>query len=291
VSPYLFKPFKHNRIVAALALQVLKLQTLGLEKVVFTATTGRSGTLTLAKLFSAIPECAAVHEGHPVMNGPVLRAASYGDTALVDRVYRRVKSVNILRAAAGHRYYVEANHLFIKTFIQNAFQDFGGRMAVIHLVRPAAEVAASIYHLDDYPGTERGNYWWLDHRAPSNLIPIAEFLDSGTAFSHPFYKALWYWHEVEARISAWRAKMPMLKFVRFETRWFNELDKVCTLLDELGIRYEKSPLAAIVGSREHTKEHQKVGAPLPAEQTGEMAFKFAQLLERLELPRRAVLGA
>ena len=40
-----------------------------LEKLIFTATTGRSGTLSLAKLFAKVPGCRSVHEGHPVMNG------------------------------------------------------------------------------------------------------------------------------------------------------------------------------------------------------------------------------
>jgi hypothetical protein len=290
MAPYAFSPFKHNRVVAALALRILELRTRGLEKLIFTATTGRSGTLTLARLFSAVPDCIAVHEGHPIMHGPVLRAASFGDTALVNRVYRQIKSVNILRAAAGHRYYLEANHLFIKTFIQNAVQDFGERMVVIHLVRPAVEVATSIYCLNDCPGTERGNYWWLDYRAPNNLLPMADILESTGAFSHPFYKALWYWHEVEARIAAWRARMPTLKFVRFETHWFNDLNKVSALLDELGIRYASPPIKAVIGAREHIKEHQKLLVPLPAELAREMASRFEELLGRLDLPRPLALG-
>lgn len=286
MSPFEFKAFKHNRLVAALVLQAYKLRSRGLEKLVFTATTGRTGTMTLAKLFAAIPDCAAVHEGHPVMNGPVLRAASYGDRSLVDRVYHRIKSVNIRRAAVTHRYYLEANHLFIKTFIENAIEDFGERMAVVHLVRPAVEVANSIYSLHNYPGTESGNYWWLDHRAPTNFIPLAHVLDSDAAFSHPFYKALWYWHEVEARISAWRAKVPEVKFIRFETRWLNDLQKVVGLLDEIGIRYEMRALEAKIGIKEHTKRHEKVSAALPAEQACEMACRFEELLQEMNLPRR-----
>jgi hypothetical protein len=291
MAPYPFKPFKHNPVVAALASRILKLRTRGLEKLIFTATTGRSGTLTLAKVFSAVVGCIAVHEAHPVMHGPVLKAASYGDRALVDRVYRQVKSLNILRAAAGHRYYLESNHQFIKTFIQNAHEDFGERLAVIHLIRPAIEVATSIYCLGDYPGTERGNYWWLEYQAPANLIPMAHILDSSGEFSHPFYKALWYWHEVEARISQWRARLPMLKFVRFETDWFNDAKKVFKLLDELDIRYERPPIEAQIGNRAHTKEHQKIGVALPAGQAREMASRFAELLGRLDLPRRSMPGA
>jgi hypothetical protein len=43
--------------------------------------------------------------------------------ALLDRVYAQIKSINILRASIGYRYYVEANHLFIKTFVLQAVSD------------------------------------------------------------------------------------------------------------------------------------------------------------------------
>jgi hypothetical protein len=212
-TPYRFKPLKHNRVVAGMALRMLRMRTRGLQKLIFTATTGRSGTLTLTRLFAAVPGCRADHEAHPVMNGSVLRAATYGDTTLADRVYDRVKAVNIRRAAVGYRYYFEASHLFIKTFADNAVADFGERVAVVHLVRPAVEVASSIYHLGNYPGTEAGNYWWLDFKAPTNLLAMAHILESDPEFSHPFYKALWYWYEIEARTAAWRTRMPAVKVI------------------------------------------------------------------------------
>jgi len=283
MQPYEFKPLKHNRVIAGLALQMLKLRTRRLEKVIFTATTGRSGTLTLSKLFAAVPGCMAVHEGHPIMNGPILRAASFGDTALVDRVYRLIKAVNIRRAAVGHRYYIEANHLFIKTFIRNAIEDFGDRLTIVHLVRPAVEVATSIYCLQDYPGTARGDYWWMDYRAPSNLISIADLLATDPEFSHPFYKALWYWHEIEARILRWRARMPAVKVVRFETQWLNDFQRVSQLLDALGMHYDKAAIKAMVGSKEHMKEDQKVATGLAPGIAEEMAARFRALLDRIGL--------
>jgi hypothetical protein len=287
MSTYVFKPIKHNWLVAALAKQALQLRTRQLQKVIFTATTGRSGTLSLAKIFSSIPECFATHEAHPVMNGPVLEAASYDNAALVDRVYGRIKSINIRRASLGHRYYMEANHLFIKTFIQQAIQDFGDRLTIIHLVRPPVEVATSIYRLQEYPGTEIGNRWWLDFRAPSNLIRMAEILDSRTEFSHPFYRALWYWYEVEQRISAWRARIPGLRIARFETDWLNDIQRIFALLDGLDMVYDKQRVAALVGIREHDKEQMKKSPALPPAQAQEMASRFRDLLMQrgFELPR------
>jgi hypothetical protein len=286
MSAYDFNPLKHNDLVAALAKPALRLRTRELEKVIFTATTGRSGTLTLAKLFSTVPACVALHEAPPIMNGPVLQAANFGNTALLERVYRQIKSINILRASIGYRYYMEANHLFVKTFIQHAVRDFGDRIAVIHLVRDPIEVATSIFRLEDYPGTERGNYWWLDYRAPSNLIQISDALDSDREFSHPFYRALWYWHEVEARIASMRAQMPLLKVCRFETNWLNNISRVYGLFDELGIEYDKLLLAARVGIREHDKEEEKTGPALARDRAQSMLSQFRELLSHrgLQLP-------
>ena len=280
--PYPFKPLKHNPIVAGLARRLFRLRARGLERFIFTATTGRSGTLTLTRLFASVPGCHAVHEAHPVMNGSLLRAASYGDHEIVERVYRRVKSVNIYRAAMRQRYYFEANHLFIKTFARNAVAEFGERIAVVHLVRPAVEVANSIYSLHDYPGTEQGNYWWLDFKAPTNVIEIADILSSDPEFSHPFYKALWYWHEIEARVALWRASVPAVKVIDFETRWLNDPERVCCLMEQLGLQYDKNRLAALIGVREHTKESQKIRAALRAEEAKDRAYRFRQLLERLQ---------
>ncbi len=276
----MFKPLKHNNAVALLARYWFRARTSRLEKVIFTATTGRSGTKTLTKLFSLVPDCTAHHEPYPVMNGPVLRAASYGDTALVDRAYRQIKSVDILRAAVGYRYYFEANHQFIKSFSQQAIDEFGDRLTVIHLVRSPIEVATSIFRLAEFPGTDVGNTWWLDYRAPTNLIQIADVLDFDAAFSNPFYKALWYWHEIEMRIAALRTKVPSLKVTRFETDWFSDKGKVIEFLDDLGIDYDKSGIESIVIEKEHRREHHKRIAGLPSEQAQDMLFRFQELLAR-----------
>ena len=46
---------KHSALVAAPVRRSLQVMTRGLERVIFTATTGRSGTMTLSSLFSMVP--------------------------------------------------------------------------------------------------------------------------------------------------------------------------------------------------------------------------------------------
>lgn len=253
------KNIKHSAVVAGLARLYLNTRTSGLEKVIFTATTGRSGTHSLQLLFSAIPGCLATHEPYPNMHDQWLRAASYGNTDEVRRYYERVKAINIRRAAIGSRYYVELNHLFLKTFIEYAAEDFGDRMEVLHVVRPAVEVARSIYHLRDWPGTADGNRWWLDYTAPTNLIQISDLLEGASELSHPFCKALWYWYEMEARVRLWRSRLPNIRFHRFETHWINDRVRTFALLDGLDIEYDKELLSAAIGVKESTKEQRTEG--------------------------------
>jgi hypothetical protein len=225
-----------------------------------------------------MPRCRAVHEPPPTMNAEALRAASYGDRDVLDRFYR-AKSINILRAAAGYRYYLEANHLFIKTFIAHAVCDFGNRLAVIHLVRPPVEVAMSIYRLQDEPGTETGNRWWLDYRAPLNRIRIADALD-GDEFSHPFYKGLWYWFEIEARVQEWRRRLLAVPFVRFETGWLNDPDRLFALALALGVAVDRSQIDSLVGVKAHGRDQQKMIAPLPPDEAHGMLEHFVALVQR-----------
>lgn len=276
-------PLKHHPVVVQLAKIGLHALNHGLEKLVFTATTGRSGTKTLARIFAAVPDCRSLHEPWPSMCGGVLQAASFGRTAHTDEIYRCVKSVNILRAAIGHRYYMEANHCFVKTFMGQAIEEFGDRLAVIHLVRPPIPVAMSIYRLRQEPGTGVGNMWWLDYRAPSNLIQVADLLETDRELSHPFYKALWYWHEIEARIAAWRTKVPALKMIRFETDWFNDRAKIMGLLGDLGICCDTPLPATLIGHKDNVREDQKMIAAIPEEQAQSMFARFRDVLAAREV--------
>jgi hypothetical protein len=257
----------------------LTVWTRDVKSFIFTATTGRSGTMTLSELFAKIPRCAAFHEPHPSMNGDVLIAANYGNTALVDRIYDRVKSINILRAAIGQRHYLEANHLFVKTFVGHAAAQFGDRMSVVHLVRSPVEVAMSIYGLQNIPGSEAGNIWWGDHRAPTNVLQMADQLDGDPELSHPFYRALWYWYECELRWASWRARLPALRVVRFETPWFNDEGRIRALLDELDVAYDPDKIGSFAGRRLHTKDTHKTGPFLPRAEAERMHERFRRALE------------
>ena len=119
----------------------------------------------------------------------------------------------------------------------------------------------------------------VDHRAPTNIIQIAELLKTDPEFSHPYYRGLWYWYEMELRFAAWRARFPSMKVTHFETAWFNHEPSVFHLLDDLGISYDKASIRSVVGRREHLKLELKVRPPLSDDDSERMDARFQQLLQ------------
>jgi len=282
ISELIDKSLKYNSTLCYLVRQYYKFRCRSTRNFIFVATTGRSGTMTLVDLLNNITRCKAEHEPYPAMFNEVLKEKSLGNEEYVKNVYWRVKSINLWRAATGFRHYLESNHMFIKTYIEYAAEDFGKKIQVIHLVRDPIKVANSIYALQDFPGTIEGNKWWLDYTATNNLIYIPEYLDNDTEFKHPFYKGLWYWYEIEARIKYWKEKLPQINFIKFNTEDFNAPSKVFALLTTLGIEFDPESLVTKIDIQSNTRPHQKVSGTIPIEQANVMHDRFVKLLADLK---------
>ena len=196
------------------------------------------------------------------------------------------KSINILRAAAGYRYYLRGE----SSFHQDLRRARGTR-----LWEPLGGDSSG-------PAAARGRHVNLSlappagHRireslvaefvvAPLNRIRIADALDAGE-FSHPFYKGLWYWFEIETRVQEWRQRLPAVPFVRFETDWFNDPQRLVALAMELGIAVDRRQIDSSVGVKEHTREHLKFIAPLQLDEANWRFDRFLALL-RLRCPEAA----
>ncbi|NOR68249.1 MAG: hypothetical protein GQ532_00885 [Methylomarinum sp.] len=275
---------KYNAISAFLFRHYYRFRCHKLKNIIFVATTGRSGTMTLVDIFNSIPNCKAEHEPYPAMFNEVLEAKANGNENFVRSMYWHIKSVNLWRAAAGYLHYFESNHMFIKTYIEYAEKDFSDKMVVIHLTRDPVKVANSIYALQDFPGTEEGNKWWLDYTTQDNLIQISEYLDKDPEFKHPFYKGLWYWYEIEARVKYWKQHLPNVQFIEFKTEDFNDKEKTFQLLSDLNIDFDPKKLSTQVSTQSNTRPHQKIASPLPIETAEKMDNEFKELLLSLGYP-------
>lgn len=256
--------------------RLLRLSCAGVEAYVFSATTGRSGSLTLANVLESLQDAVVFHEPDPIMHSRHLSGPER--LASLDELFWRRKRIEVHRAARGHRYYVETNHQFVKGFADQAAAWFGDRLRVVHLRRDPVSVAASFYRMSSIPGLpRRGSLWLLDPRSDDNLVQLGAVLFGEGEFSHDYYKCLWYWYETEARVRRFQERHPRVPVQTITTGDLNDLEKVRGLLQGLGLAYDEASLARRVGQRHNEKSHD-VQNLLPREEAERMTARFTGLL-------------
>jgi len=270
--------------------RLLRMRCAGVEAYVFSATTGRSGSMTLANVLESLQDAVVFHEPDPIMHSRHLSGRDR--LASLDDLFWRRKRIEVHRAARGHRYYVETNHQFIKGFAEQAATWFGERLRVVHLRRDPVSVASSFYRMSSIPGLpRRGSLWLLDPRSDENLIQLGEVLFGDGDFGHDYYKCLWYWYETEARVRHFRDRHPKVPVQSIGTSDLNDIEKVRALLKGLGLAYDETALSRRVGQRHNEKSHD-VQNLLPREEAERMTARFRELLsdrfgarwEALDLP-------
>jgi len=256
----------------------LKKFTTPYEKVFYVASTGRSGTDSLSKLFEVIPNFYSTHEPKPAMNDFEMIEKNNGNAIPMKKLYHNSKSNMIRLGQLKHKkYYLEANHIFIKGFIEEVVEDFGDKLEVIHLYRDPVKVAKSILELQRVPSTARGNEWYLDYKAKNNIIQIEDELNSNDDFKHDYYKCLWYWYEIEARTFFYRNKYRTIRFIDFKTENLNNYDDIVSLLNKLEITYDSETIKSIVGIKHNQKKSNKTEL-LSSEAAEEMHENFKKML-------------
>ncbi len=269
---------KHNLLTEKILKRYFKKSCDSVEMFIFTATTGRSATATLAHIFDKVDNCSSHHEPHPAMNGRAMINKNNGDDELSKFIYKYIKSINLRRLSSGYRYYVETNHMFIKSFADYVIDEFRGKVKVIHLIRDPVKVADSITRLNQCPGTEIGNQWWLDYHASNNLIQIAEVLDCDESFKDDFYKSLWYWYETEARVANFKKKYPDVFFIDFFVDDLNDGSKLCSLMNTLDIEYDKNRIIDAAATRVNRRDQSKKKQTLGRDLAQKMNKKFCDML-------------
>ncbi|MCB2231491.1 hypothetical protein KQH82_12305 [bacterium] len=247
---------KYNPLVVNLYDSILDGKCRTVDGFVFVATTGRSGSQSLSKIFQAADDAVCFHEPYPIM------ASDYPDPETKQAYFRHLfhsrKRINVKRAAAGHRYYVETNHQFIKNYAEMAIEEFGDKLRVLHISRDPLKVAASFYAIDSIPGKTRTGRAYLlypDHR--DNLLQMGDLLLGDPEFEHDLYKCLWYWYEIEARVKATRQKFPQVRWHSMKTEQLNDKQALVQMFEALAIVHDPERLDALVGSRVNTKTELK----------------------------------
>lgn len=239
--------YKYNLLTTAVIKTTFKLFYKNVDKFVFVASTGRSGTNTIQLLFTAANKAYACHEDHPIMNGNTMIQFNNNVDNLMIREFNSRKLLRIMVHLFGKKFYIESNHMFIKCFYPEAVNLFQKRLHVIALKRDPVKVAKSIYGRGNIPGHGKGNDWYLDPRAPRNIINANDLLFMDSRFSHDFFKCLWYAYEIQARTIQFKKMYPDVNVTEIETDQLNNIDAARNMFAKIGIGYDEAKLKSLVG--------------------------------------------
>ena len=122
------------------------------KRLIFTITTGHSGTRHLAWALGCFRDVDARHEPKPSFSGAFRTVCTEPETAA--EFWRAHKLPSI--ASTKKPIYAETSHLACKGFLESLIE-LGYRPDLIHLHRDPREVATSLWRLDSVPGrTSKG---------------------------------------------------------------------------------------------------------------------------------------
>ncbi|MCH9806512.1 MAG: sulfotransferase domain-containing protein [Alphaproteobacteria bacterium] len=186
---------------------------------VFILSTGRSGTMTLARLFQGLESVHAVHEAPPEL---VLEASGYAYGEVSHETVREI--VRESRQAPEGKTYVESNQnlSLIVAVLEELFAD----ARYIWLVRNGMDMVGSAMQKQWYTGHSENHSryedcppierMWIDGRLRGDrlgLVPAEEW-----EAMERFEKICWYWGEINRTISKATSQMgtDKIKTVRLE---------------------------------------------------------------------------
>lgn len=140
------------------------------RRLIFTVTTGRSGTNYLADVLAALPGVACFHEPAPAFSECMRDVQE--DSRVAYRFWIEHKLPAI--ASRRERIYIETDHAFCKGFLEPLL-DLGVVPDLIILSRPMRAVASSMYQLNSIPcRTEAGLRYWL-HPEDPGVLPLPDW--------------------------------------------------------------------------------------------------------------------
>lgn len=198
------------------------------KRLLLTVTTGRSGTLYLARVLGLFRGVTSEHEPKPTFSSAFRTVAAAPATAREFWLEHKLPRVARARGAV----YAETSHLACKGFLESLVE-LGVVPELLHLVRAPRAVAASLLALGTVPGrTYKGVKYYLSP-ADAPLLPLAcperELTDYQVCF--------WYCLEIaeRARVYAERFAPAGVRVHRVELGELSERDGPARLGERLGL--------------------------------------------------------
>lgn len=173
------------------------LSALAKKRLVFTVSTGRSGTDFLARVLSFLPDVDCRHEPKPRFS-EYMRAAQL-DPRIASRFWIQEKLPRLAKVEAP--IYIETSHLFCKGFVEPLLE-LGVVPDLICLHRGARDVARSLYQLNHIPGRRVfASNWYLGPEDPG-VLPLP-----GWEELHDYQLCYWYCLEIARRTEVYSAEI------------------------------------------------------------------------------------
>jgi hypothetical protein len=267
---------KHNPLTVYAYNKFLDVRCNGVDSYIFVASTGRTGTVSLAKIFEQINKAASFHEPYPIMLNDYPHGAC--KKKYFDSLFNKLKRIYIKRAAIGNKYYIETNHMFVKNFIHQSIKQFDKKIKIIHLTRDPVSVARSFYQIGSIPGkSKRGKLYLLDPEDADNIIRYPSKIGKNQKFDDDLMRCIWYWYEIEARIQKFKGEYSNVFWYTIKTDYLNDLNKMLEMFDKMEISVDKNILEKIIGIKAHKKMNEKK-AKVNLETIQNLNFAFQNIL-------------
>lgn len=182
------------------------------KRLIFTITTGRSGTGYLAEMLRFVPGILSCHEPEPKFSHIMRSAQTNPEVAYNFWIRKKLPAI----VGKNAPIYIETSHLFCKGFIEPLIH-LGIRPDVIILTRPWREVAKSLYELNIIPGRTPDGLKFLVSPEDPEVLPLPCWKKL-----HDYQLCFWYCLEINRRIEIYK-QLLLKKNVRIAEISFYEI--------------------------------------------------------------------
>ncbi|MCC6680069.1 MAG: hypothetical protein IT445_04110 [Phycisphaeraceae bacterium] len=268
-------PTDHTLDLSSSAAQQL-LRRVADKRLIFTVTTGRSGTNLLEHLLALLPDVTCVHEAAPDF-ADAMRCAQNDPTAAA-KFWLEHKLPAIAQQAAP--IYIETSHLFCKGFLEPLLE-MGLRPDLIVLKRAHRDIAQSLYRIQTIPGRTDMGWKYLLYPDDPGVLAMP-----GWQQMHDYQLCYWYTLEIDRRAAHYQQMMRQ-RGGRVTSVWLHELTTFagfCRVLRELEL-----PRPCLVGWLRYARRRRQVVNPKRCFARPEIeTFDFDQMEQ--EVRERIVIG-
>lgn len=172
------------------------------KRLVFTITTGRSGTEYLARVLALFRGVHATHEPKPRFSSAWRAVLAARDPNSAAREFWLDEKLPRIRRTRGD-VYAETSHLACKGFLES-LADLGIAADLVHLRRDPRAVALSLWRLGAIPGRTLKGVKHFVSPWDRNHLP---WRDLEHARPNDYQLCFWYALEIDARAAALRAEL------------------------------------------------------------------------------------